>query len=86
MQTGKCRACGASIVWIRTPRGKYMPCDEGDKDMRLDPDGSTKLVTIKGEVITGELVGSRDEGNAWGFTPHWQTCRSPQKFRKRGRA
>lgn len=23
----KCKACGAEIIWIKTPGGKNMPCD-----------------------------------------------------------
>ena len=28
--TGRCKACDAEIAWYRTPKGKYIPLDEGD--------------------------------------------------------
>ena len=27
MKTTTCKACGKPIVWIRTTKGKSMPCD-----------------------------------------------------------
>ena len=27
MRVVKCKSCGASIVWIKTQKGKNMPCD-----------------------------------------------------------
>ena len=38
MQTGKCRSCGADIVWIETAKGKSHPCDPGLKTV-LTPEG-----------------------------------------------
>ena len=28
MKTTTCKACGRPIVWIRTTKGKSMPCDD----------------------------------------------------------
>lgn len=41
--TSTCKGCGASIVWIKTPNGKAMPCDNAIET----------VVTDNGEVIKG---------------------------------
>lgn len=39
----KCKKCGAEIVFIKTPAGKFMPCDAKE----------TRIVTKEGGTIGG---------------------------------
>lgn len=39
--TGKCRSCGAAIIWVLTPKGKRMP---------LDAEVRARGVTLEGIV------------------------------------
>lgn len=42
----ECRSCGAKIKWIKTLRGKYMPCD---------PEKVTIVTMNTGRVIQGYI-------------------------------
>lgn len=79
----RCKACGAPLIWIETPKGKWIPCDEGMVEYQEDRNGKDVLVDQNGEVIRCRI---RFEGKPSGTarTPHWATCTSPDKFRKRG--
>ena len=43
MRTAFCKACGRSIVWIRTIKGKPMPCDAEPIPYMETPKGKRKL-------------------------------------------
>lgn len=76
----KCKACGAEIVWIKTPGGKNMPCDAQKIYFRnTTPHGSLKLVLPDGRVATGELDLESDQ---YGYQSHFASCPSAQKFRR----
>ncbi len=40
-----CKSCGAPLVWIKTPAGKWMPCDPA----------KIVVVTDGGEVRSGRV-------------------------------
>lgn len=67
----RCSSCRASIVWVRTPAGRKMPCDPEHQSWE---DGT--VVDDAGNVTTG---------GALGYRPHWASCpnakrhRSPQR-------
>lgn len=61
------RACGAEIVFARTPQGKNMPLDAGSKTMFVVEGGAGTPVTCKPIQVR---------------TPHWATCTSPDEFRR----
>lgn len=46
-----CKSCGAPIVWVKTPAGSWMPCDEGLHPYKKDSHGKDVVVTDKGEVV-----------------------------------
>jgi len=48
-----CKRCGAPIVFIKTPKGKWMPCNEGLVEYKAgsSPDYDDVVVNDKGEVI-----------------------------------
>ena len=79
----KCKACGAMIVWIKTDKGRWMPCDEGLVEYKAGntPDYEDKVVTDKGEVVQCTFdFQCKPDGLA--RIPHWATCPYSDKFRK----
>lgn len=52
MKTTTCKACGKPIVWIRTTKGKSMPCDAEPVAYKEIKGGKEKIVTSNGEVIS----------------------------------
>lgn len=80
MNRGNCRGCGAPIIWIHTPAGKSMPCDPNPVYFRPAEGGKTKLVTLRGEVVSCEIVGATEAVDA-GYLPHWATCPQANRFK-----
>lgn len=77
----RCRACGETIVWIRTTNGKNMPCDEEPVEYWSDESGNTNLVTNEGKVVRCSLTGNgAPSGTA--RVPHWATCEFAVRFRR----
>ncbi len=77
----RCLSCGAPISWIRTPKGNYMPVNEGAVAFRDDPTGPDRIVTKKGEVkICSLLFSGKPDGT--GYIPHWATCPKADKHRR----
>ena len=76
-----CKACGAPLIWVETPKGKYIPCDEGLIPYKQDRAGKKAVVTDKGEVIKCE---TEFEGEPTGMArvPHWATCPQADRFRR----
>lgn len=84
----KCKKCGADIIWLKTPRGKWMCADEGLKPYRQNKAGKDTVVTDWGETIRCDLLSPEDckAGRAiptgLARTPHWATCPEADSFRK----
>lgn len=83
MGTGKCRACDAPIIWIRTPTGKSMPCDSKPVMYWKKPGAKGKVVTGNGEVISCEFEGDVQKATGIGFISHFGTCPKAKSFRKK---
>ena len=79
----QCKACGAQIIWIKTPGGKSMPCDAQPVTYQAQSKAKDKIVTQNGEVISC-IIGPEDinEATGIGYVPHWATCPNSDKFRK----
>ena len=82
LRLATCKKCGAPIVWIQTPKGKWIPCDEGLKKYRQNSAGKESVVTDRGEVIRCDLA---FDGWPTGMarTAHWATCPEADSFRRR---
>ena len=82
---GKCRSCGAQVLWIRTAAGKNMPCNPAFVPYRLPREGEKgeeKLVLSTGEVVSAiETAANEAEGN--GYISHFATCPNANSHRKR---
>ena len=81
---GKCRSCGAEILWIETPGGKAMPCNPEPVYYWVG-EGKERVVTPNGEVIACKLTGDLSDATGIGYIPHWGTCKDAQRFRNNGR-
>lgn len=82
MRFGKCRGCGAPIVWIRTPGGKSMPCNADQVLYRARAGAPGKIVTPNGEVLSCELNVSLEKATGVGYIPHFATCPQAGKLRR----
>lgn len=81
MNGATCRSCGAPIIWLQTPKGKWMPADEGLVPYKENPEGKERIVTDRGEVIPCDLT---FDGWPTGMAriPHWATCPNAAKHKK----
>ncbi len=85
MRQTVCKACGAAIVWIKTPAGKALPCDAGQRYYVEKPlTGTKKIVTKNGEVIACEYTDDLQKANGVGYVPHWATCPQADNFKRKG--
>lgn len=69
----KCRSCGASIMWVKTSRGKNMPIDY-DKDLEHEftsVPGDRGPVKEAGRDRQGPTKPSWDPDR---MTSHFETC------------
>lgn len=82
MRFGKCRGCGAPIVWISTPGGKSMPCNADQVLYRARAGAPGKIVTPNGEVLSCELNVSPEKATGVGYIPHFATCPQEGKLRR----
>lgn len=80
----KCKSCGADIIYIKTPKGKTMPCDAEQKTYIQDDNGKDVIITPNGEVIKCYISGDMRYVTGIGYTPHWATCPNAEQHRRRG--
>lgn len=78
-----CKACGAPIVWIKTPGGKSMPCDPEQVTYWQRSGAKGKIVTPNGEVLSCVFEGDPQAATGIGYVPHWATCPQADSFRRR---
>jgi hypothetical protein len=88
VRPGRCRGCGAPVVWIRTAAGRAQICDPPEQLVNLvapAPPGSRSVVTlttIEGGTVRGLVVPASDPRSriVRGYTPHWARCPHRQAF------
>ncbi len=84
-KTGRCRGCGAEIIFIKTENGKTMPVDM--EELTIIPEaGSPQLfVTGEGKVIHGWIAGDAcgEPDTVQGYISHFVTCPNADCFRKK---
>ena len=83
MKTTTCKACEKPIVWIRTTKGKSMPCDANPVAYKEEHGGKEKIVTPNGEVISGTFDAKPEEMTGIGYIPHWSTCPQASCFKRK---
>ena len=83
LRAGKCRGCGATIFWIPTVGGKYMPCDAEQVRYRERKGAAGKVVTPNGGVLSADIGIAPEDATGVGYVPHWATCPAAGEFRRR---
>lgn len=88
MRVVKCKSCGASIVWIKTQKGKNMPCDADAVEYQENYKGKSTIVTEDGRVLKASIITPSGGGLApiidgKGYSPHWATCPYANNHRTR---
>lgn len=86
MSANICKSCGKPIVWMKTKAGKDMPCDAALVLYWADEAGKDTVINRSGETVRCSLKGENELISGLGRVPHWITCDSPDRFRKRGGA
>ena len=76
-----CRACGAPMIFIKTERGKSMPCDAESQWYLETPDGEP-FVMIDGTYHRGVVIAEKDPKARAGYVSHFATCPMADQFRK----
>lgn len=79
----RCKSCGAPIVWLKTPEGKWMPCDEGLIEYKAGDtdDYEDYVVNQKGEVIRCTFDFQCDP-DGLARKPHWASCPYADQYRR----
>jgi hypothetical protein len=83
MKRGKCRGCGAEIVWIKTSSGKSMPCDPKPVLYWEKAKAPGKVVTPNGETLSCKFQGDIDAATGIGYISHFSTCPKAVNFKRK---
>ena len=76
-----CRDCHRPIVYLRTKKGKLMPCDSARVDFEPGPGPDMVFLAGTGELDYGWIIrGSAVGGAEKAYTVHFGTC--PARRRK----
>lgn len=81
-----CRSCGARILFIRTPKGKNMPCDPYLIRYKVDPEGKEKIVRDDGSVVSARTDVDTSNMDGLGYISHFATCQNANMHRHRKRS
>lgn len=82
-----CKACGASIEWVKTRAGRSMPVDPGEFPLIPDAAGPVIGVTSDGEALRGRTCTESFEGERWLYAriSHFASCPEAESFRRKQR-
>lgn len=76
MEQGKCRSCGAQIIWIRSAKtDNLLPLDAEPV-----PDGNTYILDGKAVIQKGDIFDEMIDGPR--YKSHFATCPNAQQHRK----
>lgn len=67
MELAKCRSCAASIMWVKTPKGKSMPVDAAE----VEYGGN---IVIRDGVAIILKMGEPSEAGEKRYKSHFATC------------
>lgn len=80
----KCRGCGEEIIFIKTPAGKFIPCNLSKVIYSNLGKGKARVVTQSGEVVSCTVrADDTSKAAGIGYIPHWSTCKAASQFRER---
>ena len=88
----KCKGCGREIIFVRSVKGKMIPCDPGMITFYPDEkNGDQVYVDTEGRVVKGYpkedgsfCGGFGDWAARHGYISHFATCPQAERFRRRG--
>lgn len=84
MSNSVCRGCGQKIVWVKTEKGKSMPCDPQLVPFWERPGAKGKvLLQGSGRVISCDFEGERTALTGFGYVSHFSTCTQARKFKRK---
>ena len=66
MTAKKCNACGAPIVFIKTPGGGWMPCEKYPVPYQVNEDGSNPDTLVDSHGKTFREGGGEEKGRTGG--------------------
>ncbi len=69
-----CRECGKPIIFIRTPKGKLMPCDAQPVPYWRTNESGVLIYQLDGSSIKAMLSGHESACTGYGYRPHWASC------------
>lgn len=75
----RCRSCGRMIVFVRSLKGKAIPCDDPGHPTIFFPGTTARVVTRDGEVVTMLTAPAPVEG----YESHFATCTEAAAWRNR---
>lgn len=78
----RCKSCNAPIIFIKTRKGKSMPCDAKPVRFDLEIKGRDLIVTEDGDVVRGRI--SKD-GADTGYKSHYASCPHAAEYRNAGK-
>ena len=77
-----CQKCGFMIVFNRTVKGAYMPCDTPSVWYKPDPNGKDTILDDRGEIVKGWILREKADGLQLGHKPHFISCKGYKKPEK----
>ena len=85
----KCKGCGREIIWVKSAKGKAIPCDPDLITFCPDKEGDQVYITEDGQYIRGydkpaDGNGFDDWSARRGRVAHFATCPQADRFRRRG--
>jgi len=83
---GRCKGCGAQVIWVKTKNGKNMPCDPNWVRYKKIPGGKERVVTDQGEVLACTTDVDLDDADGFGYISHFASCRRSVAFHRKTKA
>lgn len=78
-----CKKCGAPIIFIKTKKGKWMPCDEGLVEYKAgDGPNFDDVVVDQGGKVIHCTFDFQCVPDGLARIPHWATCPYAEDFRR----
>lgn len=78
----RCRSCNARIIFIKSTKGRFIPCNPIVTRYKKEEGGKEKIVLDTGEVVSCRTGVSTEEMDGIGYVSHFATCPNAKMHRK----
>ncbi len=78
----RCRSCGAKILFIKSEKGRFIPCNPTVTRYKMENGGKEKVVLDTGKVVSCRTDISAEEMDGVGYISHFATCPNAKVHRK----